>query len=282
PIFDVSFQFNNFEVPRLEIPELTIGAYRYNSRISKFDLTIWASETAEDLTFAFEYSTRLFKRETIKTFIRYFREIAGSIVANPRQDLGQLQCMSKENREELLKRLNREMEAEVSRFSRMEQVLQHRLNRSFQKFHHHIALEYGAQTLTYEELGHQSKRVALGITEKSIPPGTFIGVLISNRVNLVSAALGILKSRCVFVPLDDSYPRQRLEMMVTLTGTPFILVDSEHALFFDENGFKETEKPEIIRMDSWFEAGSTEELTHFNVSDRQYQPEDQIYVSDRQ
>ncbi|MCP5047191.1 MAG: hypothetical protein GY940_08465, partial [bacterium] len=82
PLFDVMFQFNNFETSQLEIPGLQVKGYRYHKdrEISKFDLTLWGQEAGDDLTFQFEYSTQLFKRETIDVFIRYFKEITRSVL----------------------------------------------------------------------------------------------------------------------------------------------------------------------------------------------------------
>jgi hypothetical protein len=87
PLFDVFFQLNSFNVepvdqPGVEMPTLTEQQYRYRNKTSKFDLYLYGEERGGSLRFFLEYSTHLFKRETIKMFIKNFKEIISQVVEN--------------------------------------------------------------------------------------------------------------------------------------------------------------------------------------------------------
>ncbi|MCP5054836.1 MAG: amino acid adenylation domain-containing protein, partial [bacterium] len=267
PLFDVMFQFNNFEVPGLEVPGLRVSGYRHEWKISKFDLTLWGWEGEEGLTFAFEYATPLFKRETIQLFIRYFKEIAGSVAHTPQRKLGQLQRISPGNKEELLQTLNQEVEAEVKRMMESEQVLQHRLARCFEKYEDNTAVEYGTRTLTYGELNRYSNYIAREIIARGIGKGSFTGVLMDDRMELICTALGILKAGGVFVPLDTSYPQSRLELMVTSTGIKTIIAGSARTHLFADN-------PGILNLAFQTITGKGESC----VRPTQHHPEDPLYI----
>ncbi|MCP5054903.1 MAG: AMP-binding protein, partial [bacterium] len=267
PLFDVMFQFNNYEMPELKVSELSVKPYRYNRKISKFDLTLWGWEGEDQLTFAFEYSTQLFKRETIDIFVRYFKEIITGVIQTPQARLRELQPISAENKEQLLQILNQEVEAEVQRMMESEQVLQHRLARSFEKYGHNIAVEYASRTLTYGELDRYSNRVAHAVIGRGIGKGNFIGVLMDDRTELICTALGILKVGGVFVPLDTSYPQSRLELMAASTGIKTIIAGSAHTHLFADN-------PGILNLAFQTITGKGESC----VRPTQHHPEDPLYI----
>ncbi len=60
PLFDVMFVLQNFNNGELKIEDLEFEPYNYNSKIAKFDLTIAATETEENILLNFEYSTKLY------------------------------------------------------------------------------------------------------------------------------------------------------------------------------------------------------------------------------
>ena len=78
PLFDVAFALQNIDRAVAVDNELSLVPYNYASRISKFDLTLWANEGPEEVLFSFEYCTKLFKPETIHLFTRYFKAIITS------------------------------------------------------------------------------------------------------------------------------------------------------------------------------------------------------------
>ncbi|NIM13592.1 MAG: amino acid adenylation domain-containing protein [Candidatus Aminicenantes bacterium] len=82
PLFDAMFSLQNLDIPKLEIPGLQLKPYKFETRISKFDLCLTGIEVDEKFKFIFEYKTTLFKDETIEEFIRYFKDIATVVVEN--------------------------------------------------------------------------------------------------------------------------------------------------------------------------------------------------------
>jgi len=73
PLVDVVFVFQNMdvsgeEIPEIEIPDLNMYPFNPEQKIktAKFDLLLVGNESNEGVTLAFEYCTRLFKKETIE------------------------------------------------------------------------------------------------------------------------------------------------------------------------------------------------------------------------
>ncbi len=82
PIFDVMFALQNMEMSEITIPGLTITPCDYNPDIAQFDMYLTAEERKNRLIFKLGYAARLFKKETVESFFRYFREIIENVTAN--------------------------------------------------------------------------------------------------------------------------------------------------------------------------------------------------------
>jgi malonyl CoA-acyl carrier protein transacylase/thioesterase domain-containing protein/acyl carrier protein len=105
-------------------------------------------------------------------------------------------------------------------------TVQDKLANSCKKYSGNIALECGPRRVTYAELHDQSDAVANWILRKGIEKGSFIGIYIADRIELIRTVLAVLKAGCVFVPLAHSFPLKRIEKMLCLTGTGLVISDS--------------------------------------------------------
>lgn len=79
PLFDVGVGLQNVEAQELNIQGLTLNPYEYEDNMSKFDLSFYGKEKDGRIVFSVEYCKRLFKKETVELFIKYFREIIMAI-----------------------------------------------------------------------------------------------------------------------------------------------------------------------------------------------------------
>ncbi len=96
PLFDVFFQFYNVDLDpeparplssllppvKVEDTDAAEKQYQYQLTTSKFDLYLYGEERDGRLVFFLEYSTQLFKQETIEKFIKNFKEVISQVVEN--------------------------------------------------------------------------------------------------------------------------------------------------------------------------------------------------------
>lgn len=66
PLFDTMFVLQNKEASEFKMNGLRFMPYDNEFRASKFDLTLNAQETQNNIVFGLKYATRLFKKETIE------------------------------------------------------------------------------------------------------------------------------------------------------------------------------------------------------------------------
>jgi tyrocidine synthetase-3 len=249
PLFDVMLMLQNVEheaaEQRTKIASQGMNShlFRFSHGTSKFDLTLFAIEGNDMFYFFFEYSTRLFKRQTIDLFIIYFKEIAAAAASDPDRPLLEIESISAPGRKQIIYQLNRGLRADAASImdTIRDKTLQQELKDSFEKFNTDTAIAYGRHCLTYGQLDRQSNFISNWMIDKGILPGMFIGVLLENRLDIIAAMIAILKTRCVFVPLDTSYPEGRLAGMIRSAGLQFVLTHSNR---MNENG-----EVEIIKWD---------------------------------
>ncbi|MFG3093217.1 non-ribosomal peptide synthetase [Streptomyces sp. NPDC048202] len=71
---------------------------------------------------------------------------------------------------------------------------------------------------TYAETRERSARVAHGLSAAGLNPGERVGLLFSHGAEMIAALLGVLRAGLSYVPLDASYPPERLALMVADSG----------------------------------------------------------------
>ncbi|MGD2085184.1 MAG: amino acid adenylation domain-containing protein [Candidatus Aminicenantes bacterium] len=285
PLFDVMFQVGNLEslgTSRLQMSGLKTKPFPYQGKVSKFDLTLTAAEKAEMMFFTFEYCTKLFKPKTIEIYIRYFKEILSAALENPQQELSKIRQISKRNKQEILEQLSRDLENEKQRVAAdpRGQVLRHRLKKSPEKVKDKVAIEQGPRALTFAELHKRSGEIARLLNNKRIKTGTFIGVLTGDRIELILAMLAILEVGAVFVPLDASYPLDRLELMVDTADIEFILTDRPNFDSIASSHVLKQNQVELAFIAHGPSSISQEEKDGSRVRSPhlEYHPEDKVYI----
>jgi non-ribosomal peptide synthetase component F len=80
PLFDVMFVWQNLGIEKIQIPGLTLKPYEEELKpTALIDLSLYGYDNGDDIIFMLEYNTELFKKETIKRFINYLREITAIV-----------------------------------------------------------------------------------------------------------------------------------------------------------------------------------------------------------
>lgn len=90
-----------------------------------------------------------------------------------------------------------------------------------------IALEVGEDTLTYRELHFQAARQAMMLKKMGLEPGDFVGLFQPRAKEMIASLLGILLAGGAYVPMDPTYPRDRVEYILENGNIDILLTHSE-------------------------------------------------------
>jgi amino acid adenylation domain-containing protein/FkbH-like protein/thioester reductase-like protein len=90
-----------------------------------------------------------------------------------------------------------------------------------------VAVEYGQQRLSYRDLNARANQVAHLLKRLGAGPDVLVGVLVERSLEMVIGQLAVLKSGAAYVPLDPSYPADRLRHIL-LDSSPLVILTLAH------------------------------------------------------
>jgi amino acid adenylation domain-containing protein/thioester reductase-like protein len=133
-----------------------------------------------------------------------------------------------------------------------------------------IAASFQSQQITYQELNQKANQLADYLRNLGVKPETLIGVCVDRSINMLIALLGVLKVGSAYIPLDPSYPEDRLAFMLEDSQLPLLLTESNLL-----SSIPKTNGMRVVCLDSdW------QEIEQFspNNLDREVTPDNLAYT----
>ena len=91
-----------------------------------------------------------------------------------------------------------------------------------------IAIKYNNDFMTYYELNKRANQLAHYLRNKGIKPNDVIALRMNKSLELVIAILGIIKAGGCYLPIDLSYPQERVSFMLEDSSAKIFLTNEEH------------------------------------------------------
>ncbi|MEO1085528.1 MAG: AMP-binding protein, partial [Acidobacteriota bacterium] len=85
------------------------------------------------------------------------------------------------------------------------------------------ALVFEDRSMTFAELDAAANRIAHLLAGKSAGPGQRVGVCLRRGPEMVATLLGVLKTGAAYVPLDPTYPGERLTTVLEDAGASVLV-----------------------------------------------------------
>jgi amino acid adenylation domain-containing protein len=225
PLYQVLFVFQNVPGGMVELPGVKLGGLPLERGFAKLDLTLDMVERGGGFAGFFEYNTDLFDRETIARLSGHFLQLLRGIVVDPGgpdRPVGELPLLDVEERRRTLVDWNR-------RFDGSPKLVPERIAEQARRAPEAPAVLFGDGVLTYAELEAGSNRVGRALRRLGVGLDTPVGVCLERSLAMPMALLGVLKSGGAWVPLDPSYPKERLAVIVEDTRMPVLLTTRDLA-----------------------------------------------------
>lgn len=107
--------------------------------------------------------------------------------------------------------------------SQVTECLHQRFERQVARTPDSIALTCDGESLTYAELNRRANGVAQCLMSLGARPEVLIGLCVERNLGMVISILGILKAGAAYLPIDLSYPPERVAFMLEDAGVPVLL-----------------------------------------------------------
>ena len=220
PIFQVMFEVLPDMAPR--IGELQVSSFDFDLGSAQFDLSFHAWEQAHGYACRLEFCTDVFKADTIERLSKSFVHLLSSVVGNPNQRIATLPILPESEKTQVLVDWNR-----TSRAYPSDKCLHHLFEEAAAGNPTGVALECGGKSLTYDDLNARANGLANCLIESGVKSGDLVGIYLDRSPDLVIGLLGILKTGAAYVPLDPSFPSERLAYMMEDADISIVVTRSD-------------------------------------------------------
>jgi amino acid adenylation domain-containing protein len=209
PVFQVLFSVGHVGAGAPELPGLTTTPLMVDRGITKFDLTMGITDREDGLSAGFEYSTDLFHATTIRRMLDSFRLIVEAIVTDPDCRVDDLPVLPAAERQRILADWN-DTWTDLPADPIVHQLIEAQVRRTPDA----PAVVAGNRHLTYRQLNDRANQLAHHLRKRGVGPEVLVGVCTGRSFETAVALLGVLKAGGAYLPLDQAYPKDRLEFML--------------------------------------------------------------------
>ncbi|MBD2494913.1 amino acid adenylation domain-containing protein [Nostoc sp. FACHB-280] len=210
PLYEVMFVLQNTPSTVEEVAGLTLQTLEFDSGTSQLDIFLSMSEFETGLTGFLEYNTDIFDASTITQFINHFQTLLTNIIANPEQRLSELSLLTTSEQEQLLYKFN-QTHTDYPQTASLHQLFEQQVELTPDS----IALISEFEQITYRQLNQRVNQLGHFLQKQGVTPATLVALCLERDIDMVVGILAILKAGGTYIPLDPSYPVERLNFMLS-------------------------------------------------------------------
>jgi amino acid adenylation domain-containing protein len=248
PLFQVMIVLQNMEGAGkyVNLTGLEIQEFKQNYPFAKFDLTLDLWDRDGQLDCMWGYATDLFTEETIQRMAGHFEVLLTAITQNPQQPIYQLPIITPAEIQQL--QIWNQTDADYPQ----NHTLMTLFAQQVEKTPDQIAVVFANQSLTYAQLNQKANQLAQKISNYliqnyRIQPNTLIGICVERSLEMLIGIFAILKAGAAYVPIDPSYPQERIKLILEDSRISVLLTQS---FVVDQLPLDSLENPlEVVYLD---------------------------------
>ncbi len=215
PLFTVTLNYLDLENGTHAVPGLVLEPVEFEDTVAKFDLTFSVGEELDadgNLVVELVYATDLYDESTARDLLRRFGRVLGTVTEDPSRTIGSVEVLSPGERSAILARRGPEALAPRS--------LAEILTAAVDIDPAAPALIYRGEQVSYAELDARSSRIARMLIELGVGPEDFVALSVPRSVESVVALFAVAKTGAAFLPVDPTYPADRIGFMLSDSAAP--------------------------------------------------------------
>ena len=226
PLFQVMLALQNNAPVSLDLVGLSVSVELVDTASAKFDLSISLGEQrASDgspagIEGVIEYATDLFDRSNVAALGERLVRLLEAAVAAPELPIGSLDILSAAERHTLLREWNDTAHPVPSA------TLPELFAAQVAKTPDATAVVFEEQRLSYAQLEARANQLAHHLRGLGVGAETVVGLCVERSLEMLIGLIGILKAGGAYLPLDPSYPRDRLAFMLEDAGAPLLVTQA--------------------------------------------------------
>ncbi|MDC5822329.1 amino acid adenylation domain-containing protein [Vibrio europaeus] len=221
PLFQILIVLQNNDQDTLSLPGLDMASLEVHEGrglLSPYDLELQLEQKPQGLMINWQYNVQLFERDSVTRMANNLLHLVDSILSRPEAKIADLPAMVPEERAQLTDTWSG-ADVVVPTAQYIPDVITEVAKRQPQA----IAIEHRQRSVTYQALHQASDRLALSLVERGLKSGERVGIFLPRSPETIVSILAILKAGGTYVPLDKSYPADRLTYIISDAECKFVI-----------------------------------------------------------
>ncbi|HLO84146.1 MAG TPA: amino acid adenylation domain-containing protein, partial [Nostocaceae cyanobacterium] len=208
PVFDVMFNMINTPTANLEIPGLTFEPLNHFTQPeSKFFLTLFVQEVAEELNINIVYRQNLFSPEHMSNLLEQFEYLLQQITTQPDRPIQSYSLVTPQSRSLLP---DPSLSLDQPDYEPVTTLFLNWAKQAPQQ----PAIRQDGQMWTYQELSHSAQNIAEVLLSCGVQPKDVVAVCGTRSFGLIASMVGVFLSGAVLLLLDPNQPIARSHLMI--------------------------------------------------------------------
>ena len=195
----------------------TISPFPLVDETAKFDLTLYLKETELGLSAIFNYNCALFRESYIQKLARDFELLLSDCLNNAQRRLASMPMLTQA--EQLVE--DAYLKTSTTPFDT--RPIYELFSEYAQLYPQRIAVKDKDNCFTYDELDKKSNQLARFLMQQGFAQNSIIGLSSDWSAYTILGMLGILKAGAAYLPIEATYPQDRLSYVIEDSGVKFIL-----------------------------------------------------------
>nr|WP_054815874.1 non-ribosomal peptide synthetase [Nocardia arizonensis] len=234
PLFQVILAFQNLPGGSFELPGLRVGTVEFDAAVEKFDLSLTIYETADadgaqTLSCHLSYATDLYDRATAASFAQRFQRLLGAVAADPRVAVGDVELLTAAERDIVLRSWST-----YGPDTGTDATLVELFETAARACAERTAVVFDGERVDYGELARRVHRLARRLIEAGAGTETLVAVALPRSLDLVVALLATVEAGAGYLPVDPTYPADRIAYMLDDARPVCVLTNTERDIELPE------------------------------------------------
>ncbi|MCR3759915.1 amino acid adenylation domain-containing protein [Clostridium felsineum] len=204
-IIDTIVKFNSISLNK-ELKDFNVAT------IFEFDVK------QNDIVCSIKYRMDLLDEIEIKGIKNHLINFLKEVTINPNSKLKMINILSDKEKDNLIELGSRKM----YNFNKSE-TIQELFEKQVTLTPNNIAIVFGDKRLTYKYLNEKSNSLARVLRNKGVKSNTIVGIVTERSLEMIIGIFAILKAGGAYLPIDPSYPKERVEYMLGDSSAEILL-----------------------------------------------------------
>jgi amino acid adenylation domain-containing protein len=198
--------------------DVSFSIYKQYACVDRFKVKLSCVRRHDSLIAEFHYDFELFLVEDIKRLTCQFHTLLESVINKPKAAIIELEILSNVERQQLLVEFNN-TKSDYPKNKCLHQLFEEQVEHT----PGNIAVVFEDQQLTYTELNARANQLAHHLQKLGVRPEVLVAICVERSLEMVIGLLGVLKAGGAYLPVDPTYPKERLAFMLEDAQTLVLL-----------------------------------------------------------